>query len=201
MRYVPPARDAGSFTCPFCGVFAVQRWLPFVVGYEHKGSAAGMAWTGIGHEAEGLAMSVCMSCEEPMVWRGEEPIWPAASSAPAPANHMPDDVRADFDEARQVIDRSPRSAAALLRNSLRALFRDLGQSGADLGEAVETLVRGGLPFTIRLGLEAARVVGDGAVPPGTLDDRDDRETALALFALVNTVVDKMIAEPATWRTS
>ena len=201
MRYVAPARDAESFTCPFCGVYAVQEWLPFVVGYEHKGAVGGRAWSGIGHEAEDLAMSACGSCERSMLWLGDEPVWPPASSAPAPSQHMPDDVRADYDEAREVIDRSPRAAAALLRSSLRTLCRDLGQPGVDLGEDVEALVRGGLPFTVKLELESARVVGTQAVPPGKLDYNDDRKAALVLFALVNTVVDKMIAEPAMWRTS
>jgi predicted RNA-binding Zn-ribbon protein involved in translation (DUF1610 family) len=201
MRHVTPARDAASFTCPFCGVYAAQQWLPFVVGYEHKGSVGGMAWSGIGHEAEGLVMSVCGSCGEPMIWHGDEPIWPVASSAPSPSNHMPDDVRADFEEARGVVDRSPRSAAALLRISMLALCRALGQPGENLDREIEALVRAGLPFTVRLALEAARVVGDKTITPGTLDDRDDRKTALALFGLVNAMVDKMIAEPATWRTS
>ena len=201
MKPIVPSRDARRFTCPFCGLCADQHWEPVVVGYENKASSGGLAWSGIGREAAGLAMSVCENCEQAMVWRGEAPIWPVAASAPLPGPYMPADVRADFEEARQVVDRSPRSAACLLRLSLRKLFRYLGLPGEDLGHDVEALVEAGLPFTVRLALEAARVVGDKATPSGVLDDRDDRATALGLFALVNEVVERMIAEPAKWRTS
>jgi hypothetical protein len=201
MTYAVPARDADSFTCPFCGLFSYQHWELFVVGYENKGSAGGMAWSGIGREAEGLAMSFCSNCGQAMVWRGDEPIWPATTSAPLASKHMPDDVRTDFEEARRVVDRSTRSAASLLRMSMQKLCRHLGRSGESLDEDIEALVKSGLPFTVRLALERVRVVGADAVPPGMLDVRDDRQTALALFDLVNAVVDKMIAEPTLWRTS
>ncbi|HMK93634.1 MAG TPA: hypothetical protein VK576_11600, partial [Thermoleophilia bacterium] len=145
MDHVAPARDAELFTCPFCGVAAAQRWEPFVVGYESKGGDGAGAWWGIGREVEGVALSFCDNCRKAMVWRGNEPIWPAASSAPLPSASMPADVRADFDEARQVFDRSPRSAAALLRLALQALVRSLGLTGADVGADVGLLVGNGLP--------------------------------------------------------
>jgi len=201
MQYVAPARDSDGFHCPLCGAYAYQRWEPFVVGYESKGGEGAGAWWGIGREAEGFAMSFCENCGRPMVWRGDEPIWPLATSAPLPVGRMPGDVRADFEEARQVVDRSPRAAASLLRLSLQKLFRHLGCGGESIDADVAALVRSGLPDSIQQALEAARVSGSEAVPPGTLDDRDDRATALALFGLVNVVVDKMIAEPALWRRS
>lgn len=201
MNYVVPARDSESFHCPSCGLCAHQRWRPFVVGYEYKGSGGGVAWWGLGQEAEGFAMSFCENCHQPMVWRGDEPIWPATTSAPLPADHMPDDARVDFDEARQVVDRSPQSAASLLRLSMQKLCKHLGQPGKSIDENIGALVKSGLPVTVQQALEVVRVVGDNAVHPGKLDLRDDRKTALAIFDLVNIVVDKMIAEPALWRRS
>jgi len=198
MEHVAPRRDAERFDCPFCGVCADQRWQPFLVGYEAKGSDGEGAWWGIGHEAVGFAMSVCGNCRQAMLWHGDAPVWPVETSAPAPAGSMPDDVRAAFDEARQVVDRSPRSAAALLRLASLMLCRHLGQPGG-IDDALEALVRSGLPRAVRRGLIEARAAGADAVPPGSLDRRDDRATALALFDLVNAIVDKMIAEPALWR--
>jgi hypothetical protein len=114
---------------------------------------------------------------------------------------MPDDVRADFEEARQVVDGSPRSAACLLRLSMQKLCRHLGQPGKSIDKDIRALVRSGLPVSVQQALDVVRVVGEKAVRPGELDPRDDRQTALAMFALVNIVVEKMIAEPARWRTS
>jgi hypothetical protein len=194
-----PDRDAEGFRCPYCGAYARQRWYPFVVGYQYKGSGEGAAWWGIGREAGGVAMSFCEACRQPVVWHGQSPIWPVTTSAPPAAEAMPEEVKADYDEAREVVDRSPRSATALLRLSLQKLSRHLGRPSENIDDDVRALVESGLPDTVHQALRVVRVVGDNAVGPGELDPRDDRETALALFDLVNTVVDKMIAEPAAWR--
>jgi Domain of unknown function (DUF4145) len=196
---VAPRRDADIFSCPFCGVFATQRWEPFVVGYESKGSKGAGAWWGIGREAGGIAMSFCENCRQAMVWRGDDPIWPLVSSAPTPSLFMPDEVHRDFDEARQVFDRSPRSCAALLRLAVQSLCRHLGRPGDDVGVDIEALVGNGLPASVWKLVDTARLVGDDAVPPGVLDGHDGRETAIALFDLIDVMVDKMIAEPARWR--
>jgi hypothetical protein len=39
------------------------------------------------------------------------------------------------------------------------------------------------------------VIGNNAVHPGELDLRDDRDTAVSLFALINFIIDQQIAEP------
>jgi len=191
-------RDPGGSRCPWCGAVARRRWFPFVVGYEYKGSGEGAAWWGIGREADDIAMSFCDACRQPVVWHGQSQIWPASSSAPPAARHMPAEVRASFDEARAIVDHSPRAAAALLRLSLRALAALLVPPGGT-DDDVRTLVESVLPDTVRPAFRTARVLGDGAVRPGELDPRDDRPTALALFDLVNLVVEKTIAEPAAWR--
>ncbi len=192
-------RDPEDSRCLRCGAYARQRWFPFVVGYQYKGSGEGAAWWGIGREAAGVAMSFCEACRQPVVWHGQSPIWPLTTSAPPAVEAMPEEARADFDEAREVVDRSPRSAAALLRLSLQKLCRHLGRPGKNIDDDIRALVESGLPDTVRQALRAVRTVGDDAVRPGELDHHDDRETALALFDLVNTVADKMIAEPAAWR--
>jgi hypothetical protein len=201
MDHAAPRRDSKSFRCPFCGHDAHHHWQPFVVGYESKGRGGEGAWRGIGRDAEGFAMSICEDCYQPMVWRGEEAIWPPRSSAPPASEYMPARMRVDFEEARQVFDRSPRAAAALLRIAIVRLCEHLGRPGRSLDDDIAALVKRGLPVAVQEALQVVRVVGADAVGPGELDPGDDREMARALFDLVNVVVEKMIGEPALWRTS
>lgn len=108
---------------------------------------------------------------------------------------MPDDVKADYEEARRVVALSPRGACALLRLAVQKLCIDLGEAGAKINDDIASLVEKGLPVEVQEALDSLRVIGNEAVHPGELDLRDDVETATALFDLLNYVVKDRIAEP------
>jgi len=105
---------------------------------------------------------------------------------------MPEDVRADYDEARSISERSPRAAAALLRLTIERLVESLGENPKDLNKAIGNLVKKGLPVGVQEALDSVRVVGNNAVHPGEMNLQDDRDTALAMFDLVNMIVERMI---------
>jgi hypothetical protein len=48
---------------------------------------------------------------------------------------------------------------------------------------------------VQKALDIVRVIGNEAVHPGTIDLRDDRDTALKLFGLVNLIAEQMISNP------
>jgi len=50
---------------------------------------------------------------------------------------------------------------------------------------------------VQKSLDVVRVVGNEAVHPGTMDLKDDRDTATTLFGLVNAITDQMITHPKT----
>jgi hypothetical protein len=112
-----------------------------------------------------------------------------------PHPYTPEAIKVDYDEARAVLARSPRSSAALLRLSIQKICTHLGQSGKNLNDDIGELVRTGLAPQIQRSLDIVRVVGNNQVHPGVLDVRDDPETAMRLFELVNLIVEDRIARP------
>lgn len=121
-------------------------------------------------------------------------IYPQASSAPKPTNDMPDEVREDFSEARQIVDDSPKAAAALLRLAMEKLVQDLTENEdqslyAGIGELVD---EGRIDERIQKALDSVRVTGNDYVHAGEIYRPDDRETALRLFELVNVIVELTI---------
>lgn len=189
----------GAVRCPRCGSEAPPRWFPFVVGYEHKGSRGGQALWGIGREVEDVVLGLCADCHLPTLWHAGSPVWPARTSAPPAAPGMPPAALAGFEEARRVFDSSPRSSAALLRLSLRELLEHAGLPDPAASDEARASARWTLPAGVWQSLRDVRAAGDDAVPPGRLDPRDDRESALALFDLVNVLVVRLIVEPAAWK--
>jgi hypothetical protein len=110
---------------------------------------------------------------------------------------MDGDIRADFEEARTILDLSPRGAAALLRLSIQKLCKQLGKLGINLNDDIASLVKDGLDAQIQRALDIVRVVGNEAVHPGTMDLKDDRQTAAKLFELVNLIAYDRITRPKT----
>ena len=108
---------------------------------------------------------------------------------------MPEDVAEDFNEARNIFGYSPRSSAALLRLAVQKLCIHLGQSGKNINNDIAALVKNGLSPQIQKSLDIVRVIGNNAVHPGEIDIQENRETILALFDIINFIVQEMITRP------
>ena len=52
-----------------------------------------------------------------------------------------------------------------------------------------------MPEKIQKSLDIVRVIGNNAVHPGQIDLKDDKKTVLALFELLNLIVDSMLTQP------
>jgi len=137
----------------------------------------------------------CPHCKNYAIWIQEKIVYPESSPAPLPIEDMPEDVKEDYLEARSVVNSSPRGAAALLRLALQKLMIHLGEKGKNLNEDIANLVKKGLPEKIKKALDAVRVIGNNAVHPGEITLKDDKETAIALFELLNMIVEIMITQP------
>lgn len=114
---------------------------------------------------------------------------------PLPNSDLREDIKVDYLEARSIVNKSPRGAAALLRLCIQKLCEQLGESGKDINTDIGNLVQKGLHSTIQKSLDIVRVIGNDAVHPGQIDLKDDIDTANKLFELVNLIAQVMITEP------
>lgn len=165
MNFTPPAHQLSGFNCPLCGAFAHQYW-------EHT-----FVLTPNAHQVPGLETSRCAKCQTDAIWLDGRMIYPDFGAAPLPNQDLSADVLRDYEEARSILSRSPRGAAALLRLAIQKLCKELGEPGKNLNNDIGALVRKGLPAQVQQALDAVRVIGNDAVHPGQIDVSDNPEIA------------------------
>jgi hypothetical protein len=120
---------------------------------------------------------------------------PVVDGGPRPHVDMPADVKADYDEARAIVNASPRGACALLRLATQKLADDLVEGNRSLNDKISVLVAEGLSAEVAQALDVVRVVGAHAVHPLEMVLDDDVDTASALFECLNLIVEDRIARP------
>jgi hypothetical protein len=192
MTYIPSQFKGKSFTCPHCDVYAQFWWFET----QRKVSAPG----GFLYKDTDLHVANCHHCSGRMVWFVDDGqahvLYPAGiSAAPLPHVEIPENVKLDYLEAKDIVNASQRGAAALLRLALQKLCVHLGGGGANLNDDIGLLVQSGLPVKIQQALDVVRVIGNNAVHPGEISVGDNPAIAQALFGLINVIVENRIAEP------
>lgn len=183
--YVSPSCDAHAYNCPHCHAYANQGWghlARFIQGTNHGA-------------INGARLGTCAHCSNFTIWLDRKMVFPLTSTAPFPNPDLPDDIKQDFEEARQIAILSPRGAAALLRLSIQKLCVLLGEDGKNINKNIASLVSKGLPPKVQQALDLVRVVGNNAVHPGQIDITDNIGITNNLFGLVNLVADVMISQP------
>jgi len=182
-----PKLSLSAFNCPFCNAYAEQLWqsLYTLIPSSNK----------LEQWSKNLNLALCSHCGQVSLWVRDLNVWPTTKTAPAAHADMPPNIATDYEEARNVLSSSPRSAAALLRLCVQKLCIELGEPGKDINKDIGSLVAKGLSSKVQKALDVVRVVGNEQVHPGTLDVRDNPEIAAKLFALVNFIVDDQISKP------
>jgi hypothetical protein len=182
---VSPGFQHKSFHCPHCKVKARQYWSEVKYNTEGQGQRIML----------GLNICICEHCKDYSLWKSQNMIFPDTVPIEMPNADLPEDIVLDYQEAISILHKSPRGAAALLRLAIQKLCKELGQKGKDLNLDIALLVKHGLPSGVQKALDIVRVTGNESVHPGQIDLRDDVQTAMKLFRLLNFIADKMISEP------
>ncbi len=114
----------------------------------------------VAYDVSNLIISRCFSCAKIAIWRYDTLLYPPNKYDVLPNPDLDPSIQADFEEARTVVEASPRSAAALLRLCVQKLCNQLGQPGKNINTDIGSLVAAGLPATIQKALDLVRVIGN-----------------------------------------
>ncbi len=182
--FVPPKYYGSAFNCPQCHAYSNQVW-----------GGAYALYQGSYTEIQGVDFSYCIHCGNNSIWGSELLIYPDASQAPLPNSDLPEEIKCDYEEARSIINRSPRGAAAILRLCIQKLCAHLGEIGKNINKDIAELVKKGLNPKIQQSLDIVRVIGNEAVHPGTIDIKDNPQISVTLCHLINIIAEAMITQP------
>lgn len=183
----PTPTDKNAFICPHCGVYAQMVWtdctkseyIPIYRGFH-------------------FSIAKCAKCGEVSIWNFDKMIYPTESTAPLPNINMPENVKELYNEARDIVNKSPRGAAALLRLALDKLCDEVCEDCKNvtkIDNKIRILVANGLSSKLQKVFDFVRVTGNDAVHDlGIINIQDNPEIADALFGLLNFIVEKMITE-------
>ena len=213
-KFKKPEFDKSDFTCPHCQVVAQMKFVtPYKIEQDVETNLSSL-------EAGQYSMSentkirvnnirtlmahykrfantfcVCQNCKEISVWIDEKMVYPKPRLTPFPNDDLPDDIKADYEEASLIVQDSPRGACALLRLALQKLMIKEMDEDKNLDKAIQGLVNKKIiDETLQKALDSVRVIGNNAAHPNELDIKDDIDTALSLFGILNYIAEKMLTD-------
>jgi len=124
-------------------------------------------------------------------------IYPNHTIVEPPNPDMPSDIQALYNEARSIANLSSKSAAALLRLALEKLLIHVGAKKGRIDDMIQDLINKKVisaSGSVRKALDSLRLIGNAGVHPTGINLDEDPNAALALFKVINFVVEKLITE-------
>ncbi len=196
-KYEEPDYKKNAFTCPNCSTYSKHDWVGEKVNETHGQFTGRYGGPNSNEIINEIWLCKCQSCGYVSFWYKEKLAWPLNVNVEPPLEEMPDDIKDLYNEARSIVQLSPRGASAILRLALQKLCNRL--AGQDekkkIDGAIKKLVENGLPSTLQKAMDTVRIVGDEAVHPGEINIDDNKELAIMMFKLINIIIEKMIVEP------
>ena|SRR5437867_5056449 len=178
LAYKFPKLNREAFHCPRCGVYSHQDWS----NVEKSGYSIFLAPEPDSSKPnpntiKETRVAICEHCKEFTLWIGGSMIYPLTGDSPYPSSDMPKGVKKFYEEARSIVSRSPRGAAALLRLATEKLTNDIlgTEKGKSLNDNIRIMVSNGLREDVQQSLDSLRVIGNHAVHPiGEINTKDAR---------------------------
>ena len=83
-----------------------------------------------------VSVARCFNCNDISLWISSRMVWLIRGEGPPPNPDLPKNCLVDYEEADQILDLSPRGAAALLRLAIQKLCIHLGGNGKNLNDDI-----------------------------------------------------------------
>lgn len=193
-KFIAPSFNTTAFNCSHCGVLAPQTWSYttrcMYIQHFDDGQQADAYF-----DLFETQIARCSYCKNFSLWVDSTMVYPTTGGVELANPDMPEDVLKDYNEAKNIVNASPRGATALLRLAVQKLCIHLGEKGENINRDIASLVEKGLPKKVQQALDSVRVVGNNAVHPGEINFDDDAEVAHALFSFINVICVMLITEP------
>lgn len=196
-KYESPEYKKGAFTCPSCSAFSKHDWSGTLVNETYGEYTGQIGVSGVKQTINNLYLCKCEQCGYISFWYNKRLIWPLNTGVEPPLEEMPDDIKELYIEASNIVELSPKGSCAILRLALQKLCNRLAnqEENKKIDGAIKKLVEKGLPNSLQKAMDTIRIVGDEAVHPGEIDLNDNKELAIAMFRLINIIIEKIIVEP------
>ncbi|EHJ51651.1 DUF4145 domain-containing protein [Streptococcus macacae] len=210
LGYNTPMNSKGLI-CPYCSSLASHRWISRELDFDPNPQT-------IKEEKNPnittyILQAKCLACNKISIWiktintshnifndtdksEFEKLIYPQKTmeEIPLPSLDMPQTICSLYLEARAILGKSPKAAAALSRLAIEELLKYLGNKENSLDENINALLTKGLPKEVKEMLIKAQVLGDEAIAPGKINSHDNKELALSLLKLLNFIVNNQISQ-------
>jgi hypothetical protein len=194
MEHKAPELNKTSFHCPNCGVLAEQTWSGNI-NCQYRQIQPNGQNVATSYSLDNYNIAKCSHCNRFSIWLVDKMVYPLTGNVEMANPDLPEDIKNDYNEAKDIVNISPRGASALLRLAVQKLCIYLGEKGTNINDDIKSLVKKGLPQTMQQALDSVRVIGNNAVHPGTIDLNDKIEIAYALFGFVNIICEVLISQP------
>ena len=113
-KYIQPSINLQSFHCPNCGVFSQHTWSNEIYCIYIQDRADG-GRERASYNLNDYATAKCIHCSDISIWKGQIMVYPLTGNIEIANSDLPEDIQNDYNEAKNIVNISPRGAAALLR--------------------------------------------------------------------------------------
>src|SRR5437879_13884678 len=111
--YSPPEYRKAAFHCPRCGAYSQQEWA--IVSVHGGGQVFGLDVAYCVHCRNQQANNETGRTQTYSIWYLRKMIYPESTTVAPPNSDLAEDIKKDYLEAGGIINKSPRGAAAVLR--------------------------------------------------------------------------------------